>query len=187
MFAKADRRVRILHVAPEFALARQFRVALNIEYVTADLDVSFIPGIGIRPDHVTSITDMPFQDSTFDLLVCNHVLEHVPEDEKAISEIHRVLRPGGQALITVPVDESATQTAEDVDVVDPEERTRLYGAPGHVRMYAMDLVDRLRRPGLEVEVRRPSEGMSPAQVTRWGLLLGEPLFIAVKARPQGSN
>ncbi len=133
---------RLLHVAPEPVLADIFKRQFE-KYVSIDLD-------GAQAMHAMDITDLSFADGSFDAIVCNHVLEHVPNDRVAIAELFRVLKPGGWGSIQVPMAGAVTQ--EDLSITDPEERHRLYGQEDHVRMYGSDYTDRLREAGFEVMV-----------------------------------
>jgi SAM-dependent methyltransferase len=124
----SDWRGPLLHFAPEPCLTELFARFPNIEYATADL---FMPGVDFRVD----IQALPFADEQWSYIVCSHVLEHVPDDEQALRELRRVLRPGGLLLLGVPASMEATQTVE-------------FGAPdphlhGHLRMYGTDLIQRV--------------------------------------------
>lgn len=136
---------RVLHFAPEKALTAWLKSRVR-DYVSADIN----PAVA---DHVIDITEIAFPDNSFDLVWCSHVLEHVPDDGKAMREIHRVLRPGGIAMIQVPLWHDVTD--EDIAVTDPEERIRRFYQKDHVRLYGYDIEDRLREAGFSVEVVRP--------------------------------
>jgi SAM-dependent methyltransferase len=142
-------------------------------YISGDLDAEFGPN---RID----VCDLQFDEKTFDIVVCNHVLEHVPDDRRAMREIRRVLKPGGWAMLLVPDVHEAT-TSEDLNVTDPNERLRLYGQTDHVRTYGWDYVDRLSEAGLSTEVIRLGELLTPETIRLCRLVkFGEvePLFIA---------
>ena len=144
---------RILHLAPEACLSHQFNKNKQATYDTADNMSQFIAGVEAKPKYCMDITDLKFDDCTFDFVICNHVLEHVPEDQKAMSELHRVLRPNGKGLINCPINPDATETMEDFSL-PPEERKRLYGERDHVRYYAMpDYLARLQKAGFSTIVR----------------------------------
>jgi SAM-dependent methyltransferase len=132
---------RLLHVAPEPVLEQKLRLAFD--YVSIDLD-------GENAMQAMDITCLEFADETFSAVVCNHVLEHVTEDRKALSEIYRVLKPEGWASLQVPM--SGDRTIEDSKIIDPGERKRLFGQDDHVRMYGNDYIDRLKEAGFEVLV-----------------------------------
>ena len=154
--------VDILHFAPEWGTERGLRSNPRVgRYVTVDLAAR---GVDVQCD----ITLLDFPSETFDIVLCSHVLEHVPNDREAISELHRVLRPGGIAYIQVPY-RSTRETDEDPSVTDPNERMRRFGQFDHVRVYGYDLADRLREPGFRVEEMRPVRAMPEEDVVRWGL------------------
>ena len=111
---------------------------------------SLSPVLRVEPKHCIDITDIKFEDNSFDFILCNHVLEHVPDDRKAMSELYRVLRPGGVGLINVPARCNETETLEDL-TLPPEQRRKLYGAQDHVRYYANpDFAKRLQSVGFSL-------------------------------------
>lgn len=134
---------KVLHVAPEQCFYKRFRKMGNLDYVTADLES---PLADVKLD----IQEMPFQPGTFDVVICNHVLEHVPDDRQAIREVFRVLKPGGYALMQVPADFSMEITREDPSVTDPNERERLFRQKDHYRLYGQDYLERLKSAGFEI-------------------------------------
>jgi len=132
---------RILHVAPEPALTNLLRDARGLEIVSADLD-SPLAMVSLE------ITKIEMADASFDVILCSHVLEHVHDDRRAMRELWRILRPGGRAMIQVPI--SSKPTLEDSSITDPAERERLFWQADHVRLYGLDLADRLTEAGFEV-------------------------------------
>jgi SAM-dependent methyltransferase len=138
----------MLHVAPERNLTKALLGAGLKRYVCGDL---FTEGY-IRPDHAVhmDVMDIPFGEGSFDLVMCNHVLEHVPDDRKAMREILRVLKPGGRAILQVPIAKNAPATIEDPSVTDPKERERRFGQFDHVRLYGQDYAARLQECGFRV-------------------------------------
>ncbi len=151
---------RMLHVAAEPFFASRLRAWLGPGYVTADLND---PRAMVRLD----VTEMPFADDTFDVVYCSHVLEHVPDDRRAMREFHRVLRKDGWAVIQVPL--TADRTFEDPAVQDPDERRRLFGQEDHVRRYGPDFVERLQEAGFAVEVFQVADLAPPGAAERLGL------------------
>jgi len=139
------RPVRVLHVAPDYAFYRRLHAMRGVEYRTADLQRS--PMVPARVD----ITAMGFDDTTFDLVMCSHVLEHVSDDRRALAEMRRVLKPGGLALLQHPIADIA-RTDEDPAVTDPDERLRRWGQSDHVRAYGRDYVQRIEEAGFDVTV-----------------------------------
>ncbi|HEY8259045.1 MAG TPA: methyltransferase domain-containing protein [Gemmatimonadales bacterium] len=142
------REKRVLHVAPEPCLEDRFRRRLGEGYLTGDL---LDPHAMERMD----ITDIRHPDESFDVVYCSHVLEHVPDDRRAMRELHRVLKKDGWAVLLVPI--TVERTVEDPTITDPAERERLFGQHDHVRRYGSDYVDRLREAGFEVSVTEVSD------------------------------
>jgi len=151
---------KMLHMAPERPLARQLARQKNLDYISGDLDPT-------KAMVVMDITSLDCADETFDVIYCSHVLEHVPEDRAALKELYRVLRPGGWAILQVPIKGEVTQ--EDPTVTSPEERTRLYGQADHVRQYGSDYKDRLVEAGFNVSVEPFVETLPEAEIVRMGL------------------
>ena len=135
---------RVLHLAPEPALTSRLRAMNGLRYETADLE----PGPLV--DRTVDARALPHADGSLDLVLCSHVLEHIDDDVQVAREFARVLVPGGLALVQVPVDETLTATYEDPSLTTPSERAKAFGQDDHVRVYAADVIDRLRAGGLEV-------------------------------------
>jgi SAM-dependent methyltransferase len=157
---------RILHAAPEPIVAALIRryAGQNLEYVGGDLSPRQRPG-AVRID-LTAI-DQP--SASFDAIICYHVLEHIKDDRLAMSEMLRVLKPGGWAILDVPIDWTLAQTFE-ADAGNDDERRRLFGDHRHVRCYASDFADRLRSVGWQVETDWFVRGLSGDDRVRYGLL-----------------
>ena len=136
-------RLKVLHIAPEQPFLKRFRNMPNLEYYTADL-VS--PIADIKMD----IQNMPLEDESFDVVICNHVLEHVEDDIKAMKEVYRVLKKGGWAILQVPINYNREKTFEDKSITDPKEREKVFGQYDHVREYGRDYPERLRSAGFKV-------------------------------------
>jgi SAM-dependent methyltransferase len=139
----------------------------ELERVTADL---YAPA-DLRLD----ISDMDLPDGSFDLILCSHVLEHVPDDRAAMSELRRVLADGGLALLLVPY-RADLPTYEDPSIRSPLDRMQAFGQQDHVRIYGTDLVDRLRAAGFDVEDRTAADLFERATVERCELEAAEHLF-----------
>jgi len=135
--------LKVLHVAPEQCFYKRFRNMKNLTYVTADLESPLA-------DFKTDIQDMPFPGNEFDVVICNHVLEHVPDDRKAMREIFRVLKKGGYALLQVPTDYAAEHTYENPSITDPAERARHFRQKDHYRLYGRDYLQRLSECGFQI-------------------------------------
>jgi len=152
---------KMLHVAPEPSLTAKFEAAPNIEYISSDLDPK---AAMIQMD----ITDIHLPDNSFDVIYCSHVLEHVPDDRKAMRELARVLRPNGWAILAVPFFRK-DKTFEDPSITSEADRDRVYGQSDHVRAYGPDFVDRLRESGFDVTVDRFATHLSDEVVDRYAL------------------
>lgn len=172
-FFTAPERLRVLHIAPEKRLSRFLLTVGFGEYLCGDL---FTPGYN-HPAHVRNIdvNQIPFDDDSFDLILCNHVLEHVPTDDVAMKELARVLKPGGTAILQVPISANSEETFEDLTVVDPKEREQVFGQFDHVRIYGQDYVTRLERAGFAVDRVSLSE-----KYARYGVNPDEELFVCSK-------
>lgn len=155
----------VLHFAPEKGLAAMLRPRVG-RYVSADIAEG-------RADKVLNIEALALADSSYGAIVCSHVLEHV-DDRKALAEIYRVLKPGGVALIMLPVIEGWATTYENKEIASPEERRRHYGQSDHVRYYGADVRDRIKRAGFTLD-EFTAEG---PDVLTYALQRGEKLFIA---------
>lgn len=158
---------RVLHFAPERYLEKLFRTPA-LEYRSADLT----PG---RADTVLNIEDINLPESSVDLVVCSHVLEHV-DDAKALSEMYRILAPGGLALLMFPIVEGWAHTYEDPAHVSAADRTKYYGQFDHVRMFGRDVRDRIANAGFDLSEFIAEE----PDVSRYGLGRGLKIFVAAK-------
>ena len=137
---------RLLHIAPEVALMRKFRkmyASTPDRYVTADLESPLA-------DMHFDVQQIPLEDESFDAIICNHIMEHVEDDRKALKELYRIMRRGGWGVILSPVDLEREKTFEDDSITDRAERTRIFGQYDHRRIYGRDYAERLREAGFEV-------------------------------------
>ena len=165
--------LKMLHFAPEQAFYRRFRQQQNLDYTTTDLSS---PLAHVKAD----ICQLPFEDNTFDVIFCNHVLEHIPDDTQAMRELYRVLKPGGWAVLQIPQDLSRATTFEDDSITDPKERAKIFGQYDHVRVYGRDYFDKLRSIGFEVQEVDYTQMLSKEQVERYCLADGEIIPIVKK-------
>ncbi len=167
-------KLKVLHIAPEQEFLRKFKKMKNLEYTSADL---FSPIVDVKAD----IVDLPFEDNSFDIIICNHVLEHIVDDRKAMSELYRVMKSGGWGIVQVPMKNSLEKTYEDFTITDPKERQKHFGQYDHVRWYGMDYFDRLKSVGFETEINFYSQKFSEADIKRFGLNKNEILPVVRKA------
>lgn len=151
---------RVLHIAPELMVQNRLGALTHLDYISGDLS---IPYDGRQID----VTDLPFADGFFDVVICSHVFEHVSDDLKAMSELCRVLAPDGWGILDASVRFDQDVTFEDPAVMSEVDRPRGFGQNDRVRIYGRDYLDRLRRAGWDVQVDPVS--YSPAQVARYGL------------------
>jgi predicted SAM-dependent methyltransferase len=153
----------LLHFAPEPAIEAPLRASRNLRYTAADLEPA-------RSNIVKAdLTATPFADESFDVILCNHVLEHIVDDRAAISELYRMLKPGGRAIMQHPIDANRATTFEDASIVSPRDRLEAFGQSDHVRMYGRDFPDRLASVGFETEVHRYEETVGHAEASRYAL------------------
>lgn len=165
--------LKVLHVAPEARLQKVFMAQPNIEYLSADLSS---PLAAAQMD----ITDIKYEDNYFDVVICNHVLEHISDDRKAMAELYRVLKPGGWAILQVPISLSLNQTYEDPLVVSQEERERIFGQNDHIRIYAKDYKDRLEEVGFFVEIYSFANEFGESAIRKYVLSKDENIYICSK-------
>lgn len=158
--------LKLLHFAPEQAFYKRFKKLENLEYTTTDLNS---PLADVKAD----ICDLPFKDDTFDVILCNHVLEHIPNDTKAIQELFRVMKPGGWGIFQIPQDINRAKTFEDNTITDKKERARVFGQYDHVRIYGRDYFDKLRSAGFRVEEVDYTNTLPKEDVKKYRLAKGE--------------
>jgi SAM-dependent methyltransferase len=158
--------LKVLHFAPEQAFYQLFRKQKNLNYITTDL---LSPLADVKAD----ICNLPFKDNEFDVILCNHVLEHIPDDTKAMQELFRILKPGGWGIFQIPQDLTRKTTFEDNSITDPKERAKIFGQYDHVRVYGLDYFDKLRSIGFTVEEVDYTAQISPELVEKYGLAKGE--------------
>jgi predicted SAM-dependent methyltransferase len=134
----------VLHLAPEESIEKNLRKLHGSRYVTGDLEP------WTKTMKKVDVTEIPFESASFDLVLCSHVLEHVVDDGKAMKEIFRILRPGGMAIVAVPI--FVPKTYEDATVDSREQRGQMFGSETHVRLYGSDIVGRLHGAGFDTEI-----------------------------------
>ena len=158
---------KVLHIAPEQCFLKLFKKQGNLEYS---------PIADVKAD----ICDLPFEKNLFDVVFSNHVLEHIENDKKAMSELFRVLKPGGMGIFQIPQDLNREKTYEDFSITSPEERTKHFGQYDHVRVYGKDYFDRLRNVGFTVNEIDYSKTISKDLVRKYCLVKGEILPVCFK-------
>jgi SAM-dependent methyltransferase len=156
-------KLKVLHVAPEYCFIKRFRALENLEYITADLES---PLADVKMD----IMEIPFDDDTFDMIICNHTLEHVDDDRRAMRELYRVLKPGGRGILNSPINGKRTVTYEDPAITAPAEREKHFGQRDHLREYGLDYADRLAEAGFIVQPQDVIAGLSEEEAARYALI-----------------
>ncbi|TDL99329.1 MAG: SAM-dependent methyltransferase [Flavobacteriaceae bacterium] len=172
-FFQSEKPLKVLHIAPEQCFVYRFRILSHLDYITLDLES---PLADVKAD----ICDLPFEDNRFDVVFCNHVLEHIKDDQKAISEIYRVLKNKGWAILQVPMDYQKEETFEDPTITDKEERIRLFGQYDHLRVYGKDYYQRLSKFGFEVKKWSVQENFSAQEIQLMALDPAEVLPVVFK-------
>ena len=164
---------KVLHFAPEQAFYKRFRKLKHLDYTTTDLNS---PLADVKAD----ICNLPFGENQYDIIFCNHVLEHIPDDTKAMQELYRVLKPGGMAILQIPQELDRATTFEDDTITDPVERAKIFGQYDHVRVYGRDYFDKLRSIGFTVDEVDYTTILSPEEVDIYRLAQGEILPVCRK-------
>lgn len=164
---------KVLHFAPEQAFYKLFRNQKNLDYTTTDL---YSPLADVKAD----ICNLPFADNAYDLILCNHVLEHIPDDTKAMHELFRVMKPGGMGIFQIPQDLSREHTFEDDSITDPKKRAEIFGQYDHVRVYGRDYFDKLRSIGFTVVEEDYTARIAAGLVSKYCLAPGEIIPVVFK-------
>jgi ubiquinone/menaquinone biosynthesis C-methylase UbiE len=152
----------VLHVAPEQVFYQKFKSFSHWKYTTTDLHS---PLADVKAD----ICALPFEDNSYDLILCNHVLEHIPNDRKAMSELYRVLKKEGTLIAQVPLDENRTTTFEDNSITDSRERSKIFGQYDHVRIYGKDYFNLLGTVGFLVKEVDYTNQLNEREIEKYGL------------------
>jgi len=166
-------KIKVLHFAPEQEFYKRFKKQANLDYTTTDL---LSPLADVKAD----ICNLPFQDNTYDMILCNHVLEHIPDDTKAMKELYRVMKPGGIGIFQIPQDLKRAVTFSDDTITDQKERARIFGQYDHVRVYGRDYFDKLRSIGFRVEEVDYTNAIPEDLVEKFCLAKGEIIPIVYK-------
>jgi SAM-dependent methyltransferase len=169
-----DIRLHVLHIAPEACFIKRFEKIHGQNYITADIES---PLAKVKMD----IHQIPFGQNTFDVVLCNHVLEHVTDDIKAMNEIYRVLKPGGFAILQVPFFNPVPEkTFEDETITDKREREKIFGQDDHVRKYGTDYRERIRQSGLTPREDFYVDKLQEKVREKYGLVKGEVIYVGWK-------
>ena len=172
-FFTAKEKKKVLHFAPEQEFYKRFKKQSNIEYTTTDL---LSPLADVKAD----ICNLPFEDNQYDIIFCNHVLEHIPDDTKAMQELYRVLKPGGMGIFQIPQDLSRATTFSDDSIVNQKERAKIFGQYDHVRVYGRDYFDKLRSIGFKVVEEDYTNKLKPELVEKYCLAKEEIIPVCFK-------
>lgn len=165
-----SQKLSVLHIAPEPCFMKQFEKIHGDTYITGDIES---PLAKVKMD----IHRIPFEENKFDVVLCNHVLEHVQDDIQAMSEIRRVLKSGGWSILQVPFFSPVPNvTLEDNTITDPREREKLFGQDDHVRKFGKDYPQRIERSGLKAIL----DDFAKSQPDEFGLQKGEIIYRAEK-------
>lgn len=165
--------LKVLHFAPEQAFYKRFRKLKTLDYTTTDLNS---PLADVKAD----ICNLPFDDNSYDVILCNHVLEHIPNDTKAMQEMYRIMKPGGWGIFQIPQDLSRETTFEDDSITDKKERAKIFGQYDHVRIYGLDYFDKLKSIGFNVEAIDYTTTLTEADVDKYRLAKGELIPVVYK-------
>ncbi|MFB2833641.1 methyltransferase domain-containing protein [Floridanema evergladense] len=169
-----NEKLTVLHVAPEYIFKIKLILLTNLNYLTADI----VPGEAMVQ---MDITNIQYDDNYFDVILCNHVLEHIPNDDRAMKELHRVLKPNGWAILQVPLDPKLAKTIEGSPNLTLEEREKLFGHHDHVRQYGRDYRDKLEQAGFTVKVDNYPQELGIEAIKKFALIADEGIFLCQKS------
>jgi SAM-dependent methyltransferase len=168
-----DDNLKVLHVAPEQCFHPIFKKLKNLDYITADI-VSPIADLHF------DLHDIPLKENSFDVIFCNHVLEHVEDDHQCMKELYRVMKKGGWGIFQVPIDYNNKITYEDPKIISPNDREKHFWQKDHVRLYGLDYPNRLEKAGFKIDVFDPKDSLSEIDHEKLRLNSLELIFIARK-------
>ncbi len=165
--------LKVLHIAPEQCFYNLFKNLKNINYTTFDLNS---PLADIKGD----ICNLPFKENSFDFILCNHVLEHINDDKKAMKELYRVLNKNGTAILQVPINQKSSKTFEDSLIIDKKERIEKFGQYDHIRLYGLDYFKKLESFGFKVDPLKYSKEFTESEIIKYGLIKDEIIPVCKK-------
>jgi len=170
-FTKED--LTVMHIAPEQCFHKKFQNQKNLKYTTGDL---LSPIVDMHFD----LHDIPLEDDQYEVIFCNHVMEHVKDDLQCMKELYRIMKPGGWGIMQVPIDVTRDETYEDWSITSPEEREKHFWQYDHVRLYGTNYPDRLREAGFDVEVVDYSKELPEEKFKRYRIPKSELLYVVKK-------
>ena len=170
-----EKNISVLHVAPEIIFIKKFKKITNWNYVSIDLKSPLA-------DIKANVYNLPFEENYFDLILCNHVLEHIEDDNKALNELHRVIKNKGTLIAQVPLEKNLKKTFENKEIMNPKERNKYFGQYDHVRVYGLDFYARLSKSGFTPKKIDILKEMSNEEKIKYCLPKDEkiPIGIAIK-------
>jgi len=165
--------LKVMHIAPEQCFYPKFKKQKNLIYTTGDL-------VSPLADLHFDLHNIPLEDNQYDVVFCNHVMEHVKDDLQCMKELHRIMKPGGWGIMQVPIDASRTETYEDWSITDPKEREKHFWQYDHVRLYGLNYPKRLEEAGFRVEIVDFSKELPPEKFERYRIPKTELLYVVHK-------
>ncbi|MDD3436789.1 MAG: methyltransferase domain-containing protein [Candidatus Gastranaerophilales bacterium] len=177
-FLDADFPVKIMHTAPENCISDLIFKNPYLEYIPVDLQPENYNFINCMREDVTNLS---FGDETFDFILSNHVMEHILDEEKFLSELLRVLKTGGKLILTFPINFNLEKTFEDSSITTDEDRLKYYGQRDHVRVYGLDIIDKLKN-NYNTDCITPEEILSDEAIEKMSLLSPDVVFVITKDR-----
>ncbi len=166
--------IRLLNIAPDYAIQSRLKKLKNINYISIDLESD----LAMQKQDLTKLS---FADNSFDAILCYHVLEHVEDDNKAMKELFRVLKPGGWAILQTPIEKNREKTFEDFSITSPEDRKKVFGQSDHVRIYGVDYIDRLKNAGFIVKVDHYVNKLDSREIEKNLLDEEEEIYFCIKS------
>lgn len=166
--------LKVMHIAPEQCFHSLFKKQKNLDYTTGDL-------LSPIADLHFDLHDIPLEDNQYEVIFCNHVMEHVKDDLQCMKELYRIMKPGGWGIMQVPIDVSRTETYEDWSITTPEEREKHFWQYDHVRLYGLNYPERLKETGFNVEAVDFSKELPTEVFERYRIPKSEILYIVSKS------
>jgi SAM-dependent methyltransferase len=170
----SSKELSVLHVAPEQCFHKKFKTQNNLNYTTADLESPIA-------DLHFDLHSIPLEDNIYDVIFCNHVMEHVEDDHQCMKELYRVMKPGGWGIFQVPIDYNNNQTYEDKSLTSEKDRELHFWQKDHVRLYGLDYPKKLEKAGFKVDIFDPVNKLKEIDYQKLRLNPKELIFIANKS------